>query len=84
MESEHDIEDSFALIQQYIKANYISEIKSRVKKLTIWKPEDEEEKFSWEYDYDPYDSSRTYRETNDEGSLLDALDGNPDAYWNID
>lgn len=85
LSTEEEIQDSCIVIAQIFEMKNIKDLILRVKMFTIYKRnEGVEEKFSWEHEYDPYARSTTFSEHSDDGSLLDALDGDPEAYWNID
>ena len=54
-----------------------------MKKKTIWMTDEEYEDEPYpNFEHDPYQYIKNNK--NDDYGIMDALDGEPDAYWNID
>ncbi len=83
MTSEEFIDKNLTIIANICKIKDVDSLKDEMKRRTIWMTDEDYENEPYPSDnYDPYQYSD--RAPNEEFGIMDALDGEPDAYWNID
>ncbi len=83
MTSDDEINSNFKLLAHFCDFKEIEYMINEIKKKTIWMTEEDCEDEPYPEDnYDSYQYSGTQKE--DGYDIMDALDGEPDAYWNID
>ena len=83
MTSEEFIEKNLTIIANICKIKDVDSLKDEMKRRTIWMTDKDYENEPYPLDnYDPYQYSD--RAPNEGFGIMDALDGEPDAYWNID
>ena len=83
MTSEEEINNNFKLLHNIYDTEEIGYVIDEMKKKTIWMTDEEYEDEPYpNFEHDPYQYIKNNK--NDDYGIMDALDGEPDAYWNID
>ena len=83
MTSDDEINTNFKILAQIFDLKEIEYMINEIKKKTIWMTEEDYEDEPYPEDnYDPYRYTDFF--SKDDYGMMDALDGEPDAYWNID